>query len=246
MSGSNLQQFIDPNLHKILNCYNTVLEMLVDRNFKTFKKIIDYEDFSDSNVKIPIEQLQFSSFDDFKQKLFKEKHCLDFLTILAQKNNILTGSNQEDQNNTSKIYVFFYSGQIDVKFVRNTIVERMSNNTINRCILISIGCLGGNITNQASKMLQSLQPTYLIELFAEKELIRNISKHRDVPKHIPLNEQEKHEVLKAYKAKSSNLPTIRSHDPMARYLGLQPGQMVKIIRISENSLYYNSYRICVP
>ena len=48
-----------------------------------------------------------------------------------------------------------------------------------------------------------------------------------------------------YYIKEENLPVILRDDAMARYLGLRPGEVVRILRPSPTSGTYVSYRICV-
>jgi len=64
-------------------------------------------------------------------------------------------------------------------------------------------------------------PEIVFEYFKEIELIVNITKHELVPKHIPLTNLEKQEILKKYKVKESQLPIIKKKDPVARYFGLR-------------------------
>merc|ERR1719410_1335996 len=69
-----------------------------------------------------------------------------------------------------------------------------------------------------------------IEVFAEDELIVNITRHELVPKHVPLSEEEKQQLLDRYKLKPAQLPRCQVTDPMARYFGLTRDSVFKIIR----------------
>jgi DNA-directed RNA polymerase I, II, and III subunit RPABC1 len=125
---------------------------------------------------------------------------------------------------------------LGIKFLKN-FVQLLSEKNYFSGIFITQGVP----TASAYKLIPSVLPT-ILEIFREDELLVNISKHDLVPKHIMLSAEEKKGLLERYRLKETQLPRIRVDDPMARYLGLRRGQVVKIIRKSETAGRYASYR----
>lgn len=120
-------------------------------------------------------------------------------------------------------------------------LEKMNEQGIYRAIIV----YRQTMTPSASKVLVTMAPKYILEQFAEAELVVNITEHVLVPQHIVLEEEEKKELLEKYRLKETQLPRVLVSDPVARYFGMRRGQVVKIIRPSETAGRYITYRVAV-
>ena len=101
-----------------------------------------------------------------------------------------------------------------------------------------------NLTAFAKQAIREVsQRGYRIEYFRDAELLVDITEHKLVPTHSVLTDTQKQELLTRYRLKPSQLPRIQQQDPIARYLGLKTGQVVKITRPSETAGRYITYRI---
>lgn len=106
--------------------------------------------------------------------------------------------------------------------------------------------VGEGLTSPAVTMLRELElKGYYIAAFAEVELLVDIYEHQKVPKHVLLTAAEKAELLDSLKIEEDLLPKMQRHDPMARYLGLHVGDVVRIHRVSMTVAHDIYYRIVV-
>ncbi|XP_038980618.1 DNA-directed RNA polymerase V subunit 5A-like isoform X2 [Phoenix dactylifera] len=74
------------------------------------------------------------------------------------------------------------------------------------------------------------------------ELLVNITKHVLKPRHDVLTEEEKQKLLKKYNVEDSQLPRMLETDAVARYYGLQKGQVVKVTYDGELTRSHVTYR----
>jgi DNA-directed RNA polymerase I, II, and III subunit RPABC1 len=143
--------------------------------------------------------------------------------------------------NVGPIHVKFQEGDsIGIKHMRNFAQELTGNNFHTGILVTSV-----NITPAALKIIPAVASETRIETFLEADLLVNITHHELVPKHVLLSKEEKTALLQRYRLKDTQLPRIQVGDPVARYLGLRRGQVVKIIRKSETAGRYASYRLTV-
>lgn len=79
-----------------------------------------------------------------------------------------------------------------------------------------------------------------------KRLQFNILEHALVPPHRVMMESEVKQVMTKYNITDKvQFPDISRFDPVARVIGLRPGQVCNIIRASKTAVETNYYRVCV-
>ena len=162
---------------------------------------------------------------------------------------------KDDKNH--QCYVFFLEdkksgGKVGMKEVKDKIerVNRIENDAESddekkfTVILVVEHGLSGPAASQIPT-INAVEGRIHVEYFKDSELVIDITEHELVPEHTLLTEQQKQTLLNRYKLKEAQLPKIQVTDPVARYLGLKRGQVVRITRSSETAGEYVTYRICI-
>ncbi|KAL4876303.1 RNA polymerase [Aspergillus karnatakaensis] len=215
---------------RVWRTWRTVFEMLQDRGYEV----------TDEEVRIDL--------DEFRNKYVNEKGypSRDKLKIQARPTEAMkakytplpTPSNRDPQPDCGTIYIEFCPDDsgIGTKQVR-TFNHTVDEGNFHTGIFIT----KTPISPSAVRLLSGI-PGRICEHFQEQDLLVNITRHELVPKHVLLSPEEKARLLQRYRLKESQLPRIQVSDPVARYLGLRRGQVVKIIRRSETAGRYASYR----
>lgn len=185
------------------------------------------------NIKASLTVL-YEMFIDRKQNVAEMKTYIDTIDdILCQTNGIF----EIPVNNSTKI-IFFVHG----KFKINDLKKHLhTHERTNKLMVIK-----DKITNINKRNIEDVLGSNF-EIFSIKELLFNISKHIYVPKHVIIDDEtELTSILNRYNLKNkSNLPIILKSDPMAKYLNLQTGDIVKIFRKSSVIGESITYRLCM-
>jgi len=174
------------------------------------------------------QSLKDETVEDFKGK-FSSEDSREKLLLLFRKND----------DPTDQIFIFFPEDQkVGVKPIRSY-CEKMREQQVQKAIIV----VQQGMSSFAKQALAEMAPKFRLEQFTETELLVNITEHSLVPKHTRLSKEEKKALLDKYKMKESQLPRIQIQDPVARYYGLERGEVVKIIRKSETAGQYVTYRL---
>lgn len=110
-------------------------------------------------------------------------------------------------------------------------------------IILMDSNVNDTIINEVKQIYDSQK--YFITVFKIEDLMFNILNHVLVPKHRILSNEEKENLYKKYKISSdSQLPEISRFDPVAKVIGLRPGQVCEILRHSKTAISSYYYRFC--
>jgi DNA-directed RNA polymerase I, II, and III subunit RPABC1 len=90
------------------------------------------------------------------------------------------------------------------------LLAELQKDQVKHCIFI---INDGTLTKVFRTSLDKKPLGIRFEIFERKEVMINITEHELVPKHAPLNPDEKRELLDRYKVKDSQLPRILRTDP---------------------------------
>ena len=142
--------------------------------------------------------------------------------------------------NERLLLFFVIDPKVSVKIMKN--IKDIIENDENFTSLILI--YKNSITSFAKNFIMSDIDLH-VQSFSEKELCFNITKHKLVPKHRKLSSSEKNEIRKQYRTPFRNYPLLMHIDPVSRYYGFLPGDLIEITRNSPTAGIYVSYRYVV-
>jgi len=84
-----------------------------------------------------------------------------------------------------------------------------------------------------------------VNIYNLNDYLFNILNHDMVPPHLILEDKEKNEVKKRYNVTTdSEFPEISRFDPVAKAIGLRPGELCEITRSSPTAVQTKYYRLC--
>ena len=157
--------------------------------------------------------------------------------------------NVTDENTKKKIYIRYYLASrpapkniqemIDDLFVLTETLKKTDT-----LFIIIKDDPNETLINELKHIWESEGIFIVIESI--KRLQFNILEHVLVPPHRVMMESEVKQVMTKYNITDRvQFPDISRFDPVARVIGLRPGQVCNITRASKTAIETNYYRICV-
>lgn len=123
-------------------------------------------------------------------------------------------------------------------------IRPTATSPINNLVFITEKPLTVHIEKSLSAFRKE-NPGLLVEAYEYRNFAIEVPRHVNVPRHTIVPEEKVREFCELYKTDRDRVPKIQHTDPMAVWLGLRPGQWVRIERVSENAGQAIAYRMCV-
>ena len=212
------------NSSAIISTVYTSRNIILDLMGKQGYNIEDYGNFSVNEV-----------------NSMKQNNQLDMLLEKKEENPVTKRKN--------KIYIRYYLG----KTIRPSNLQEMIDDLFNleeilkkddTLFIIIKDEINETLTNELKHIWESDGIFIVIENI--KRLQFNILENDLVPEHTIIPESEVVQIMKKYNITNKNqIPDISRFDPVARVIGLRPGQMCHIKRPSKTAIKADYYRVCV-
>jgi DNA-directed RNA polymerase subunit H len=184
----------------------------------------------------------YSNFSISEVNSMKQNNQLDMLLETKEEN--VTPDNEK-----KKIYIRYYlTGKLAGKNIQEIIDDLfILTETLTKkdsLFIIIKDDPNETMINELKHIWESEGIFIVIESI--KRLQFNILKHVIVPEHRVMSDNEVKDMMLKYNITNKNqLPDISRFDPVARVIGLRPGQVCHIIRPSKTAIEANYYRACI-
>ena len=183
----------------------------------------------------------YSNFSINEVNSMKQNNQLDMLLEKKEEDQVTKRKN--------KIYIRYYLG----KTIKASNLQEMIDDLFNleeilkkedTLFIIIKDEINETLTNELKHIWESDGIFIVIENI--KRLQFNILKHELVPQHTVMQQSEVIEIMKKYNITDKvQFPDISRFDPVARAIGLRPGQLCHIVRPSKTAIEADYYRICI-
>lgn len=207
-----------------------------------------------SSINEPLISRLYTSRNNLLSILEKQGYNVqDYTNLSVHEVHSMKESKQLDMlmtntNNNTKVYVKYHLGKsLRPKHVYEYIEDLYQLESIltpNDQLIIIIK---EKVNDTLTELIRQLFNTekYYINIFQLDTLLYNILNHDLVPPHRILNDKEVKELIKKYNIiDMKQFPEISRFDPVAKLIGIRPGQMCEIIRSSKTAITSNYYRFC--
>jgi DNA-directed RNA polymerase subunit H len=208
-----------PLISKIYKSRSIILDIMKKRGYN----VEDYEGFSVSEVHSMNDNGQLDMFlesDTSSKKIYIKYHLETRLSdkhVYEYLEDLFGEDDDDDEDKTLKNRDEF--------------------------IIVSKDKINASTQNLVDKIFKT--DDKYINVYNVHDYLFNILDHEMVPNHRILNSEEKKEIIKRYNVtKDSEFPEISRFDPVAKVIGIRPGELCEITRSSPMAVKTLYYRLC--
>mmetsp|Transcript_7263 Transcript_7263/g.13388 ORF Transcript_7263/g.13388 Transcript_7263/m.13388 type:complete len:225 (+) Transcript_7263:486-1160(+) len=180
------------------------------------------------------------------EQLALDKPTFDEAFVIPQTGEVIKSkleiTTEKSDDPEDKLLVCWTDGnKVGVAPIRQ-FAEALDARDIRRGILV----VENTVSPFGKQALASMRGERYVQFFSYSELKFDITKHSMVPRHKVLSASERAALLESKGIKETQLPRILTTDPVARYYGMEKGDIVEIERPSKETGKYVTYRIVLP
>jgi DNA-directed RNA polymerase subunit H (RpoH/RPB5) len=157
------------------------------------------------------------------ETMLKDRNYTHFKSLSHGDDPVLLCSCRDAKGEPTFVFLS-HETKVGVKALRKIRQDSAASGS-KHIILVS----ADGLTPFASRELNEMEG-FDIEIFRRHELRFPVTHHRLVPLHTPLTKAQKAQLVAELGGRASCLPKLKETDPVARYLHLSPGTVVKITR----------------
>ena len=185
--------------------------------------------------------------DDFIDYIKENMDDAEHRNEISPIHSVLT---QVYVNTEGKKILVYYGTRGDVMSIPITVVDSFIKKAFENKVSEAILIVDAHLSSDSSKALTKMSSSKCrCQIFEESELTYSSIASNDVPLQVKLTKEEAYIKMKQLKAGSNRLLILNMADPVVKYYGWQPGDMIKVFR-DDSALnilspkYYN-YRVVV-
>lgn len=147
------------------------------------------------------------------------------------------------------IYLLWHLENLGISEVKNIVTELETFKKDGIDIDTMVIICSKNITTTGNDAFRLVERTrsVTVTIFMEEQIGHDPTKHEYVPTHTILTTKKKKQILKMFALEQCQCPEISKDDPVAKWMGVKVGQMIKIVSIERtldgHPLTRTSFRI---
>ena len=192
-------------------------------------------------------------YDGFDINEINTMYTTDQLDIYLKQQDPNDPNNEIDDIYAKKIYICYYIS-LQPKTLRPNnlqdlidelfnVQEQLKKETDTLIIILNVLNISDALIT-FTKQIWETQGIFVV-LLTLANLQTNILNHQLVPPHRILSVSEKIHIKQKYNINDNEFPEISRFDPVAKLIGIRPGEVCEIMRPSRTAIESPYYRICV-